>query len=138
MELREALFKTACVYETYEYETSTDFPEPPKPTAANTLTAAELFHQPPKPTAANTLTAAEFLHQAQSLVELGRHEQALEIFNQLIEQNPKDGGAYLGKGLLLMKFFHCFGEALRSLEKAQRLGEHGIEEHIALCRKQLP
>jgi serine/threonine protein kinase len=123
MALREALFKAASFYEIHEddeYVTPTDFPEPVKPAAANPL------------------TADEFLHQAQSLVELGRYEQALEIFNHLIEQNPKNGGAYLGKGLLLMNIFHRFDEALRSLEEAQRLGEHGLEEHIALCRKQLP
>src|SRR5262249_56741845 len=116
----EALFKAASVYEAYEYLTATAFPEPVDPTAANPLTADEL------------------LHKALSLVELGRYEKALAAFNRVIELNPKNGGAYLGEGLLLMNIFHRFEEALRSLEEAQRLGEHGLEEHILFCRKNLP
>jgi serine/threonine protein kinase len=83
-------------------------------------------------------TEDELLHKALSLVELGQHQQALRAFDQAIERNPKKGRAWVEKGLLLMNTFRRFDKALASLEEAQRLGEQGLEEYIARCRKQLP
>src|SRR5262249_16764554 len=76
----------------------------------------------PPPEPAKDLDAAELLDKALSLVELRQYERALRAFDQLIERHPTSGRAWLGKGLLLMKAFCRFEEALASLEAAQKLG----------------
>jgi serine/threonine protein kinase len=114
LELREAL--EASMYDKYETYIGLDVPPPAH---------------------ASEFTEDELLQKALSLVELNQHQRALRAFEQAIERNPKRGAAWRGKGLLLMDTFHRFGEALASLEQAQRLGEQGLEERIVLCREKL-
>lgn len=89
----------------------------------------------PPPSVASELTDDELLLKAQSLVVLRHHERALQVYDQVIRQNPLVRRAWLERGLLLMNIFRRFDEALASLEEAQRLGEEVLEEYIVLCRR---
>jgi serine/threonine protein kinase len=89
------------------------------------------------PAAAKKLTRAELLDKAASLLELGRPLQALAALDEHLTRNPDDSEAHARKGILLMNACHRFGEALMSLERAQQLGQQGLEMRIAFCRHKL-
>jgi WD40 repeat protein len=59
------------------------------------------------------------------------------VFKRVIEQNPNNAVAWREKGLLLMKVFHDYNEALLSLHRANQLGDMGAQEHIAFCQSKV-
>jgi WD40 repeat protein len=83
------------------------------------------------------LTEDELLNKGFSLSELGRHQESLMVFNRAIEQDPNNTVAWREKGLLLMKVFHDYNEALVSLHRANQLGDTGAQEHIAVCQSKV-
>jgi len=54
------------------------------------------------------------------LAKLGRHEEALEVFNKALEINPNDEWALTNKGLTLENLGR-YDEALQTLEKAIKI-----------------
>jgi serine/threonine protein kinase len=83
------------------------------------------------------LTEDELLNKGFSLSELGRHQESLMVFKRVIEQNPNNAVAWREKGLLLMKVFRDYNEALLSLHRANQLGDTGAQEHIAFCQSKV-
>jgi WD40 repeat protein len=83
------------------------------------------------------LTEDELLNKGFSLSELGRHQDSLMVFKRVIEQNPNNAVAWRETGLLLMKVFGDYNEALVSLHRAKQLGDTGAQEHIALCQSKV-
>ena len=82
------------------------------------------------------LTEDETLLRAVSQAHLGHHDKALEMLDDLIEQNPACGAAWRESGRILLHQLHRFDDAFRSLSQAQGLGLD-VDEEMRLCRERM-
>lgn len=73
-------------------------------------------------------------NKGEVLKALGRAEESAGCFERALEINPRSEKAWFNKGTLLFRSLRRYGEALRCLEEARRLGHARAEQEISHCR----
>jgi tetratricopeptide (TPR) repeat protein len=70
-----------------------------------------------------------------ALGQSGRAQEALNCFDQALQLNPRDAGAWLNKAWILAQSFRRYREALECCERARELGHPRAAEAIANCQR---
>jgi len=84
--------------------------------------------EPEREMASNGLLLTDLLKKARSLDESGRHEDAIEVYTQVIKVDPKCFDAFYSRGniYLTMGIYH---KAVKDFDRAIKLRPKNAEVH---------